>query len=409
MAKAKPKSKSSSISFWLVIGVVVGLAAVAFLMFYKLGSIMPGITVSEKAFYNAPLGWHGIYKDPLNLPMNILWSLVFKLMSPVGIFLLRAPAALTGGLTIIAFYALLQLWYGTRTAVFGSILFATSAWTLHVSRIADYNVEYLAAIVFFMLSTAILQKRYESKYTYWLINLAWSLLLYVPGMVILIAYNLYRQRKEVAFGMTKQTSLLAKSAYVVSGLIWIPLLLRFFIRAPKNVLLWLGLPSSYDSPLHIIKEFGSVFYHIFARGPLLPGLWLGRMPLLDIFGIITALVGIYFYITHIKATRTHLLFVSFIVGVVLIALGGAVTISFVIPIIYVFVAAGVAYLLSQWLSIFPENPVARSMGYILISLAVAASVIYNVRSYFVAWPHNTTSVSVFDVNDKDWRLSLHSK
>ncbi len=400
MAKAKKQAKSRDINYLLISGLIVGLAALIFLMLFRLGTIMPGLTTGENSFYAMKLGWHGIYHNPLNLPLNVLWSADFKYLAPVGMALLRLPAVLTGLLTVAAFYLLLQLWYGFRTAAFGTILFATSAWTLHVSRIANYNVEYLAAIVFFMLSTAVLQKRYESKYVYWLINLAWGLLLYVPGMVFLIAYNIYRQRTEVKFGIRKQDSFLVKVIYLLTAIIWIPLLARYIFLAPKNILAWLGLPSHLNNILHIVKEFFAVFYHIFIRGPLYPNLWLGRTAILDIFGIITALAGIYFYLTHIRATRTHLLFFSLIIGALLIALGGSVSLSLVIPIIYVLIAAGIAYLMSQWLSIFPENPLARSLGYTLISLAVAASVIYNVRSYFVAWPHNSTSVSVFDVKDK---------
>ncbi|MHB1864696.1 MAG: hypothetical protein ACYCPS_00835 [Candidatus Saccharimonadales bacterium] len=401
MAKAKTKAKSKDLNYWLIGSIVLGLAALIFLMTYRLGNIMPGITAGERTIYSLKLGWHGLYHNPLNLPLNLLWSIDFRYLAPVGMTLLRAPVALTGGLTVVGFYLLLQLWYGTRTAIFGTILFATSAWTLHVSRLADYNVEYLAAIVFFMLSAAILQKKYTSRYIYWLINLAWGLLLYVPGMAILIAYNIFRQRKEIGYGMSRQETLLAKCLYVFSGLIWIPLLARYFIGSPKNISSWLGLPSHYPSALHAAKEFLAVFYHIFIRGPLMPNLWLGRTPILDIFGIIAALVGIYFYTVHIKATRTHLLVVSLLVGAILIALGGPVTLSFIMPIIYVFIAAGLAYLLSQWLGIFPENPIARTVGYGLITLAVAASVIYNVRSYFIAWPHNSASVSVFDVKGKD--------
>jgi hypothetical protein len=397
----KKQAKTPSVNLWLVGGFVVGLAAVVFLMVYRLGNIMPGISSGEKAFYSLGLGWHGIYRNPLDLPLKLLWSADFKYLAPVGHTLLRAPAAITGGFTIIAFYILLLLWYGQRTAVLGAILFATSAWTLHVSRLANLNVEYLAAMTFFLLSTAIIHRRPEAKYAYWLINLAWGLLLYVPGMVFLVAYNLYRQRSDIGHGASLQKGFLPKLAYVFTGLVWIPLLGRYLIRTPKNVYSWLGLPAKYASPLHIVKEFLAIFYHIFIRGPQLPTLWLGRTPILDIFGIITALTGLYFYITHIRATRTRLLIVSLIVGAVLIALGGSVSLSIIIPIIYIFIAAGVAYLLSKWLSVFPENPIARSLGYILISLAVAASVVYNLRDYFVAWPHNDASVSSFDVNTKD--------
>ncbi len=401
MAPKKQVVKSSRVNLWLFLAAIVGLAAIIFALVYRLGSIMPGISAGENSFYGLKLGWHGLYDNPLNLPLNVLYSIIFKFFSPVGMTLLRTPSVITGSLTIIGFAVLLYLWYGRRAAIFGSVLFATSAWTLHVSRLADFNVEYLAAIVFFFLTTAILQKKLNKRYVYWLINLAWSLLLYVPGMVFLVAYNIYRQRSEVGFGASIQDNFKSKLAYVFSCLIWLPLIGRYLFRSPRNILNWLGLPRHFASPIHIVKEFGAVFYHIFIRGPLLPNLWLGRLPILDIFGVITALIGIYFYAIHIKATRTHLLFGCLLIGAVLIALGGPVSLSIVVPIVYIFIAAGLAYLLTQWLSIFPKNPIARSVGYILIALAVAMSMTYNLRSYFVAWPHNDASVSVFDVKGKD--------
>lgn len=391
--KEKPAKKYSR--YQITGGVVLGLIVICALLLFRLGNIMPGLTSGEHSFYSLKLGWHGLYSDPLNLPVYTLWSAVFKFLAPVSQFWLRFPAVITGGLTIIAFYVLLLIWYGSRTAILASILFATSAWTLHVSRIANLNVEYLAAMTFFLLSTAILQKKLNGRYVYWLINLAWGLLMYVPGMVFFIGYNLFRQHKEVSYGMSKQTNFTSKILYVLSAVLWIPLIGRYLIKNPNNIFNWLGLPHHFASPIHILKEFAAVFYHIFIHGPLMPNLWLDRLPILDIFTVITVLIGSYFYLKHPKATRTHLLAFSLVIGALLIAFGGLVSLSIVMPIIYVLVAAGIAYLLSQWLSIFPSNPIARSLGYILISLAVVVSVVYNIQSYFVAWPHNNRSVSTF--------------
>jgi len=397
----KTKKARFKINWWFVALFILGLAGLIFLLFYRLSSIMPGITANENSLYSLPLGFHGLYHEPLNLPLNILWSIVFKYLSPVSIFLLRLPDVITGATAIIAFYILLKIWFNLRTATIGTVLFATSAWTLHVSRLATLNVEYLAAITIFLLSTAIVQKKLPSRYTYWLINLTWGMLLYVPGMVFFIGYNIFRQRLELMGGMKVQTNFWSKLAYVFSGLFWLPLLLHNFINSPKNILSWLALPQHFASPWHILKNFGGVFYHIFIRGPLLPDVWLGRTPILDIFSVVAAVIGLYFYITHIKATRTHLILISLLIGAILIALGGSATISIVMPIIYILIATGLAYLLSQWLNVFPKNPFARSLGYLLIGLAITASVVYNVRDYFVAWPHNQASVSVFDVKAKD--------
>lgn len=86
----------------------------------------------------------------------------------------------------------------------------------------------------------------------------------------------------------------------------------------------------------------------------------------------------------------------FLIGAILIALGGSLDLSIVMPIVYLWIAAGIAYLLQQWLVVFPRNPIARGIGYGLIIIAVSLSCAYNLRAYFVAYPHDPTNQSVFD-------------
>jgi hypothetical protein len=392
VGKRQPKLSSRQLLI-----AICGLGIIVFLMIYRLGSLTHGLTTAESSVTSISLGWHGLYRHPLNLPLNILRSIDFKIFASPGQTLIRLPNAVLGGLTIIAFSVLLWLWYGTRTAAFGAIMFASAAWTLHVSRLASYSVEYLAAITFFLLSNAILQKHPKNKYAYIAINLVWGLLLYVPGMVWFIALNIWRQRREVKYGYRQQSGLITKPLYFLSLIIWIPLLALDFIRIPNDLVLWLGLPTKLSPSLTIIKEFFGTFTHIFFRGPEYPSLWLGKAPILDLFSLIVAVIGIYFYAKHIKAGRSRLLFTSFLIGAVLIGLGGSVDLSIVIPIVYLWIAAGIAYLLQQWLAVFPKNPIARGIGYGFIVLAVGLSCTYNLRSYFVAFPNNPTNQAVFDV------------
>ena len=49
-------------------------------------------------------------------------------------------------------------------------------------------------------------------------------------------------------------------------------------------------------------------------------------------------------------------------GVVLVGLGGPVGLSILVPLLYVAVATGLAYLLHEWLKVFPNNPLARGFG-----------------------------------------------
>jgi hypothetical protein len=357
---------------------------------------MHGLSSGEVSTKSSITGFNGIYHNPLNLPLNALRTLDFKYIHHTTNFWIRLPNAIIGGLTIIAFFALLKLWYSTRIAIAGGALFATSAWVLHVSRLASYNVDYLGGVTFFLLSTAILHKYSDKKYVHSLINLLWGLLIYVPGMVWLVAINAIRQHKQLRQGLKLQKTLPSVGAYILSVVIPLPLIIYYLVKSPKHILSWLGIPSHLVGIQALAKQFAAVFVHIFIRGPQYPDLWVGRQPMLDIFCLVTLVLGIIFYSSHVKATRSQLLFGSFLIGTILITINGGVDISFVVPIVFLFISAGIAYLLQQWLAVFPKNPIARSTGYLLVTIAVALSCLYGIRSYFVAWPNNPASQAVFD-------------
>lgn len=90
-----------------------------------------------------------------------------------------------------------------------------------------------------------------------------------------------------------------------------------------------------------------------------------------------------------------MLLAMYLIGALLFALGGPVGISILVPIVYLMVAAGFGYLLHEWLLVFPRNPLARSLGFGLLGIAVTLTCVYNLRTYFVAWPHNPATKAAF--------------
>jgi hypothetical protein len=182
---------------------------------------------------------------------------------------------------------------------------------------------------------------------------------------------------------------------LAAGIWWLPLLAYHFVQKPRDILTWLGLPDHFSAGQHLLKQFAGVPVHMFVRGPEYPYIWLGRAPVLDIFVLISAILGVYFYITHLKVGRSKLLLLMLIVSMVLIGLGGPVQFSLVVPLLYFFAAGGIAFLLREWLQVFPVNPFARTLGVLLIAAAVILSCAYNLRAYFIAWPHNKTAIATF--------------
>jgi hypothetical protein len=385
-------------SHWrIIVPILVACLAILALLLYRLGSLTGGMNSSEITAATTPVGWHGIYHQPFYLPLEVVRSIVFGLSPQHGQFLSRLPNVVFGGLSIICFALLIYLWHGRRTMILTTALFACGAWTLHVSRLASLDVLYLWALPMLLL-TNVLQHRFVKRpAVYFGSMLIWAVLLYIPGLVWLIAINCWWQRRELTIGWRQLKLRRQKLVAALIAVIWIPLLLLEFLRTPASLKLWLGLPASLAPPKTLLKHFTGVFVHLFVRGPEYPVQWLGRMPVLDLFSLVIALLGIYFYAQHVRAARSRMLFGFFILGVLLVSLGGPVGLSLLVPLLYVWAAAGLAYLLQRWLVVFPLNPLARGLGIGLISLTVALSCLYNVRAYFIAWPDNPSTQAAFRI------------
>lgn len=378
----------------LVGGSALLLAGLACMLLYKLGSLTGGLSAGELSTATAPVGWHGIYHQPFDLPLKLARSVVFVLFPNHGQTLTRLPNTLFGGLAIISFVWLIRLWHGTRTAVLAGLLFATGAWTLHASRLASFDVLYLWAMPTLLL-VHVLLNRYRERAVVWYGSLlVWGLMLYIPGLIWLVVIEIWLQRATLKSGWKHFKSWWQRLLYLLVGLAWLPLLVLNLTR-PGNLRVWAGLPPDFSTPLHAIKLFLAVPVHLFIRGPQYPDIWLGRAPVLDIFALAACLAGIYFYVTHLRAARSRLLVLMACAGAVLVGLGGSVGLSLLVPLLYVGAATGIAYLLREWLRIFPNNPLARGLGIGLVSLAVGLSCVYNLRAYFVAWPHNQATKVVF--------------
>jgi hypothetical protein len=376
--------------FWMGAALVV----VAWVLLYKLGSLVGGLSKGELTAASAPVGWHDLYHQPLELPLKLVRSAVFFTFPDHGQTLTRLPNVLFGALAIISFGGLVRLWHGRRTAVLALVMFTLSAWTLHVSRLASFDVLYFWALPTLACSHYLLRKYYHKPLVWYGNIVVWGLLLYIPGLVWFVLADIVLQRQALLTGWRQYMRWWQRLFTLCVGLMWLPLLAVDLTR-PGQLLQWLGFPAHLAAPLTLLKQFVAVPVHLFIRGPQYPDLWLGKAPILDIFALVVCALGVYFYVTHWKVARTRYLAVLTFLGFILVGLGGPVTLSLLVPLLYMAVATGLAYLLHDWLKIFPNNPLARSLGIGLVVFAVFLSCLYNYRAYFIAWPHTAATRSTF--------------
>lgn len=373
----------------------VGLLGVGFLLLYRLGSLTGGLSNREVTQQLFSSSWHNLAHNPLNAPLTVVQWLLLTLFSHHGQTLARLPSVLFGILTLIAFAYVLRRWYGLRTAIFGTVLFGLSSWFLHISRLGTTDILYLWAIPT-LLAVHLAWQRYIAKpWASFLAIVALAALLYIPGLVWLIFISLLLHPRQFAATWQHLKYWWARVGLVVLFILLVAPLSWAFLRTPTLFQSWLGLPHTFEQPIDTVKRLAdSVSFFVF-RGPKLPELWLDRLPLLDIFSIVMVLLGSIFYGRHILLPRTRLLVSLFVLGAVFFALHGPVTFSLLVPIIYFVIAAGVGYLLHEWLRVFPRNPLARSVGFGLLGVVIILSCTYNVRAYFVAWPHSPTTSITF--------------
>lgn len=386
--------------FWgahwqVIVLLIVAVALCGFLLLYRLGSLTNGLSHAEVTQQTFSSNWHHILDNPLGAPLSLVQGLVHMLFPHHGQTLTRLPSILFGFVTIGCFAYILRRWYGVRTAFYGTVLFGFSSWFLHASRLGTPEVLYLTAVPVLLAIHIAWQRHSTSTLMTFAAILLLCLLLYIPGVLWLIVAYLALQGLDVVDGWRGLRSWWRRCGLVIFFLLLLAPLEYGIWHTPSLVRSWLGIPNHLAPVFTILKRLADSVYFLFIHGPQNPVLWLDRVPVLSIFAMIMAVAGIIFYARHILAPRTRLLLALFIVGAVLFALGGPVGYSVVIPVVYLVVTGGVGYLLHEWLHVFPRNPLARSIGFGLLAIAIALNCLYGFREYFIAWPHNETTIAAF--------------
>jgi hypothetical protein len=382
----------------LLLGMVAGIAGVCFLMLFRLGSISGGLSQNEVKQAVFSSSWHHIIQNPLNLPLTFVQWLILTIIPHHGNTVTRAASPIFGVLALVAFAYILRRWYGVRSAVYGTVIFGFCSWFFHVSRYAGADVLYLWSVPTLIALFIAWERHHTRKRVVYVALASLAVLLYVPGMVWLVLAGLLLQSHLLMHSWKSVKSILGRVLLVATPVVLaIPLIIAFVSR-PWLIQTWLGLPSNFGTPQSVVRGLAhSVSFFVY-KGPATPELWLVRAPILNFFAIVLAVLGAMFYAKHYHAPRTRLLLAFFIIGALLFALGGPVTISVLVPLVYLLVAAGFGYLLHEWLQVFPRNPLARAVGFGLLGIVVLLTCTYELKAYYIAWPHNPATKTAFHIH-----------
>lgn len=379
--------------FWLIIVISVGIGVIGYgLLFGAIGTLPGGYAATEAKSLAISNNLSTITQQPVNTPYTVLVWIGSKATNH-NIIVTRIVAALFAIGVAVLFYWVVMHWYSKRIAIIATALFVCSSGYLHAARYGTALILQMATICLLAVPWLYKRAKGERAVTY-LIAVVLAITAYVPGMLWFQLLGLIILRKPI-FSLFRRLGR-KHTALIIS--LYVALLVPIIWASIHNfdsLLLILGVPSTIPSISDIANNALDLIKSIAFRGYYSPEYWLYGAPLLNVAEVIFFIAGCILLFKRPMANANYWLLAALAVSILLVVLGGNVAIFILVPLVYLVIAAGVYYLLNQWLSVFPRNPIARATGVIIIGMIVVFSIYYHLRAYYIAWPRAPETEHVY--------------
>lgn len=386
-------SYKTIISHWksvLILTLIMIIAGIT--ISYQIGSLTGGVSSAEQHYISGVNSGKDIIEHPSYLLHKIPTYVLFKLNSE-NIAHYRLISASFGFLAVFSFYHILRYWHSKRVSVFATLLFITSPWLLHSARLATPDSIYLLFLP--LLWTAAWMYNTNKLRTSSILLLVIGILcLYIPGFIWIILFLSIWKYKTIVTEL-KQLSILLRTILFLGVLIGISPLIYASIINPSEFLVMAGLPSNMPSVASIWSNIVNIPKNLVLSGPTNSLINVGSVPLIDVFSATMFVFGIYSLRYNIKLIRAQVMFVSLLLFVLLVIAGGPVGIISLLPLVYLLIAGGMSFIITQWLAVFPRNPLARGIAVGVMSALVLLVTFYQLNNYFVAWAKSPDTRSTF--------------
>lgn len=381
------------------LSIIILFVFAAGLHLYKLASLPPK-SFLDSSIYLKIQSINHIISDISYAPLKLIDYVLFK-AGLANALSFRLVSATVGLATVIIFFILIKRWMGHQTAWLASILFSSSTLVLAISRTADFYSLFLLVIPLLFLLCSLIKSSPHSK---WIIPLACgaSLMLYVPGFIWLflaasLVFSSYIIKLVKSYTLKLNALLFAALALPVMPLIF------FLSDQTASFKLWLGLPSEFSvGSINVLSNLAAYFNAIFYSGLSNILIWQPGTPIIDGATIILMLAGlIYVAKSKIHKTRKLTMVLFFIISSLFIILLSDIFLITLLPLIYIFAAYGILYLMKLWYFVFPTNPLAKNIGFSMLVLLVGFISFYHASKYFIVWPRNDNVKEAFDKASSD--------
>ena len=356
---------------------------------YRFWSVPSGLSVSEKlsAIASGRLA-SGNITGLVNAPWLVLEALAIKLYG-MTIFALRLPALLLVVASILTMMLAIRAIYRPSLAMMGGLLMACSAFTISLGRAGTP-----AVMTVLLLTLAILLGYYvvnAKQKVAPAVGLALDLvaLSYMSGglyIVVALAIVALLHPKS-RYTVKRHKKLLAGIAVAYLILLLAPILLIGRSRTTLMNLLAIGTPS-----LANLRQLASSY--VAGSAGLTGGL---MTPMLTITGAIMVVIGLITLARRggLLSLRSYVIISLLVAGVSMTAFNPDYIYLLFVPTILLEVIA-IGYIVDKWHGLFPQNPYARSLAILALSILIGSISLLDINRYISAVNYQASVVYQYD-------------
>ena len=356
---------------------------------YRFWSVPSGLSASEKlsAIASGRLA-SGNITGLVNAPWLILEALAIKLYG-MTIFALRLPALLLVVASILTMMLAIRAIYRPSLAMMGGLLMACSAFTISLGRAGTP-----AVMTVLLLTLAILLGYYvvnAKQKVAPAVGLALDLvaLSYMSGglyIVVALAVVALLHPKS-RYTIKRHKKLLAGIAVAYLILLLAPILLIGRGRTTLASLLAIGTPS-----LANLRQLADSY--VAGSAGLTGGL---MTPMLTITGAIMVVIGLITLARRggLLSLRSYMIISLLVAGVSMAAFNPDYIYLLFVPTILLEVIA-IGYIVDKWHGLFPQNPYARSLAILALSILIGSISLLDINRYISAVNYQASVVYQYD-------------
>jgi hypothetical protein len=364
-----------------------------FVFTFRLGSQPAGLNSNEVATRAGSQHITFILNHPVNAPHNIM-VYAFNSAGLDTNFYLRITSVVFGLTLVIFFYMLSKNWFGRIIGLLATFTLVATPMFLISARQTSAEIMFFSIIAVIALYSWLIRSRGSKKIPLVILITIGSFAIYTPGIFLWILCCALICRKKILEAIADVPKLFTALSALVGLFVIVPLAVGAF-KDPSVVKELALLPEHFASAVEILKNVGWMALALFVKAPYHADLILGRLPLLNIIQIALLIFGIYAMWTAAKAKAASLL-ICIIFGIFIAGINNNIyLLDFSLVPAVIFIGAGLRYLYIEWRSIFPLNPVAKSLALVLMSCLVAVNLLLGLRYSLYAWPQSIATKTTY--------------